>query len=139
MTHSTSGADRKVSPEAARRYRRTHYELQKSTPEGHARYLLDSRKKAARRKGVQFAVSLADLLPLPTHCPALGIPLAWCEFRHSGGWDDFSPSIDKVDPALGYVPGNVRVISMRANRMKSDGSIEELKAVVNYMEEAARV
>ena len=37
-----------------------------------------------------------------------------------------SPSLDRIDPGKGYVKGNVQVISMQANRMKNDGSIEEL-------------
>ena len=39
--------------------------------------------------------------------------------RTEGGRSDRSPSLDKIEPALGYVPDNVRVISDRANRLKS--------------------
>jgi hypothetical protein len=37
-------------------------------------------------------------------------------------------------PSLGYVPGNIRVISMRANRIKTDATADELRAVLRYME-----
>jgi hypothetical protein len=42
---------------------------------------------------------------------------------------DASPSLDRVDPRKGYVPGNVRVISDRANRLKGDRSLSEIQAL----------
>jgi hypothetical protein len=44
-----------------------------------------------------------------------------------GARSDGSPSLDRIDPGQGYVPGNVRVISDRANRLKGDRSIETLR------------
>lgn len=49
---------------------------------------------------------------------------------------DCAPSLDRLVPALGYVRGNVRVISHRANRLKGDALIEEIEAVLHYMKEA---
>lgn len=45
-----------------------------------------------------------------------------------------SPTLDKIIPALGYVPGNVWVISHRANTIKSDASLEELKTLTANLE-----
>lgn len=39
------------------------------------------------------------------------------------------------DNNRGYVPGNIRVISNRANLLKSDATVEELRKVIDYMEE----
>ena len=49
-------------------------------------------------------------------------------------------SLDCIIPELGYVPGNVAVISRRANTIKNDATIEELELVLAYMKrhEAAR-
>ena len=44
-----------------------------------------------------------------------------------------SPSLDRIRPQLGYVAGNVRVISNRANHLKSNGTISEFEAVLAYM------
>lgn len=52
---------------------------------------------------------------------------------NNGGNRDQSPSLDKVKPELGYVPGNVRVVSNKANRLKADNTIETLEAILKYM------
>lgn len=39
---------------------------------------------------------------------------------------DASPSVDRINPHLGYVPGNVQVISYKANSMKRNCTMEEL-------------
>jgi hypothetical protein len=70
---------------------------------------------------------------IPLHCPVLGLPL----YRNSGGaaQGPNSPSLDRIDPALGYVQGNVKVISSRANAIKSNASPEELLRVAAYYQE----
>jgi hypothetical protein len=37
-------------------------------------------------------------------------------------------------PARGYVAGNLMVISNRANTLKNNAKIEELKMIIEYME-----
>jgi hypothetical protein len=44
-----------------------------------------------------------------------------------------SPSLDRIKPELGYVPGNIQVISARANVMKNDATPEELLAFANWV------
>lgn len=43
--------------------------------------------------------------------------------------------LDRLVPSKGYVKGNVRWISRRANRIKSDATIDELKKILKYVEE----
>lgn len=40
-----------------------------------------------------------------------------------------APSLDRIRPALGYVPGNVRVISYKANRLRNNGTFIEIMQV----------
>lgn len=83
----------------------------------------------ARRRAVDasvpFDISYTDI-HIPTHCPILGIEL-------SNSTRETTPSLDRVIPELGYVLGNIQVISMRANRLKQDASIHELEKIVEYM------
>lgn len=50
------------------------------------------------------------------------------------GANDDSPSIDRFDNALGYVKGNIRVISTRANLLKRDATVDEVRRLLAYME-----
>lgn len=43
------------------------------------------------------------------------------------------PSIDRLRPELGYVKGNVAVISLKANRIKSNANLLELVSLVEYL------
>jgi hypothetical protein len=86
-------------------------------------------RKRASDQGVPFAITHEDI-SIPEACPVLGIPLS---VNEGGTFHDASPSLDKIIPALGYVPGNIAVISWRANRLKGDGTLEELQALVAWM------
>jgi hypothetical protein len=88
--------------------------------------LLGSAKCRAKKFGLPFSITLADVV-VPQYCPVLGTPL-----NFSGGQETI-PSLDKMIPVKGYVPGNVYVISLRANRLKNDATLREIIAVANYM------
>src|SRR5690606_22407621 len=81
-------------------------------------------KYRAKQKGIPFNITHEDL-NIPDVCPVLGIPIEKKVELGSGYWPD-NPSVDRIIPELGYVKGNVRVISHRANLLKSDATIEEL-------------
>lgn len=91
--------------------------------------MLQNARTRARVAGVPITITVEDIV-VPTHCPILGLPL----YRTTGskGGGPHSPSLDRIEPSLGYVPGNVLVISNRANRLKSDASIEELRAIASF-------
>jgi hypothetical protein len=46
---------------------------------------------------------------------------------------DASPSLDRINPAWGYQPGNIAVISYRANRAKGGMRAEELDQIASWM------
>lgn len=39
-------------------------------------------------------------------------------------------SLDRIIPGKGYVVGNVRIISWRANQLKSNGTVEEFEKII---------
>jgi hypothetical protein len=65
-----------------------------------------------------------DDFEIPEFCPILGIPLVVGIGR---GPAPDSASLDRINPALGYVPGNIQIISSRANTMKNDANADELR------------
>jgi hypothetical protein len=50
------------------------------------------------------------------------------------GLQDNAASIDRIDSTKGYLPGNVQVISYRANILKQNATLHELKCLVRHME-----
>lgn len=93
--------------------------------------LLTAAKKRAQKQGVPCTITKEDIV-IPRICPVLGITLSPGENRRDR---NNSPSLDKLQPELGYVPGNINVISWRANKLKSDGTVEELEALLSWMKE----
>ena len=87
-------------------------------------YLFRSVKNGAARRGIEFSLTLEDIPEIPKHCPVLGI-----ELRFSIANRECSPSIDRIDNSKGYVPGNIRVISFRANSLKKDATFEEIEKI----------
>ena len=85
-------------------------------------------RRRAQERGIEFSIDVEDVY-IPRYCPVLGIPLVPGKGRHT----DSSPSLDRIDPSKGYVPGNVQIISNRANRIKNDASIAELQQIIRYM------
>ena len=50
-----------------------------------------------------------------------------------------SAHLDRLDPNKGYVIGNVSWISGRANRIKYNATVEELRAIADWMERATTI
>jgi len=109
-----------------------HGEAGRNGKPGSVRYELWRGAKArAKQLGLPFDLSLDDVR-VPDLCPILGIPLA-VNVGGKAGCPN-SPSLDRVIPSRGYIQGNVRVISHRANTLKNDGTLEEFRAILRYME-----
>lgn len=85
----------------------------------------------AKQRGIPFNARVEDFI-VPETCPVLGVPLR--REYGTGKANGDSPSVDRVIPALGYVTGNIRIISNRANLLKNDASLDELKNLVSYVE-----
>lgn len=86
----------------------------------------------AKLLGLPFTLVEADII-IPDFCPVLGMAL---EFGIRNA--DYSPSMDRVIPSLGYVPSNIRIISRRANAIKRNATLEEVRRVYEYMREVCQ-
>jgi hypothetical protein len=90
-------------------------------------HMWEAAKFRAKDRGLNFDIEVADIV-IPEMCPVLGLRLkanvGISKVRHS------SPTLDRIDSSKGYIKGNVRVISHRANTLKSDATVEELSKVL---------
>jgi FMN phosphatase YigB (HAD superfamily) len=127
-----------------RGYQKTYYQKNKeyyqnlnkeffdNNPEYHKKWnrrkpenrLLMSARKRAKEKGLEFNLEITDIV-IPSICPVLKVPMVI--------GTNTAPSIDRIDSGKGYVKGNIKIISKRANTIKSDGTIEEHEAIIQYM------
>ena len=81
-------------------------------PESWLKLALSQAKYRASKSGLPFTIT-ADDVEIPNECPVLGTPFdIHCKRTR--------PSLDRFRPELGYVRGNVRIISQWANTLKND-------------------
>ena len=91
--------------------------------------MVASAKRTAKVLGVPFNLTPEDI-SVPTHCPVLGVPLTYgIKGLRARDW---SASLDRIVPAIGYVKGNVVVVSWRVNRIKCDASLDDLRKITAF-------
>lgn len=131
---------RRLGPEFFNAYQKDNYRKNRKTilatcakryRTSAAGQMLYRAKKRSNQKGWVCDLEPSDIV-IPSHCPVLGLPLSIGD-RGVAGAIDCSPTLDRVDNSKGYVKGNVRVISWRANKVKNDSTIEELESILAYM------
>ncbi len=66
----------------------------------------------------------------PTHCPVLGLPL-------DTGTRDNASSVDRLVPEKGYTKDNCSIMSLKANRLKNNATIEELEKIITFMKNSS--
>lgn len=93
--------------------------------------LLTVARCRAKRKGLLFAIKESDFAAVPTLCPVLGIEVR----QGKGSRDPNALSLDRLDSRKGYTPENVRLISLRANHLKSNATPAESVALAYYQAE----
>jgi hypothetical protein len=114
-----------TQPGAKEKYRQTQIRLRLSRPKT---FILYRVRQNAKIRGLECTLELKDIPDIPKLCPVLHIKI---EYTVGAGKrpKPNAASLDRIDNTKGYVPGNVRIISYRANELKKDGTPEELKAI----------
>ena len=83
--------------------------------------LLKHSRARAKKKNDTHSIIKKDII-FSKVCPLLKIKLCpGTRIMH-----DNSPTLDRIDNALGYTPENIQIISLKANRMKSNATINIL-------------
>jgi hypothetical protein len=121
-------------PEFRDKHKAGNLEAQKRAirdPEGWSRRMLVRIRHKCKKTGIPFNLTVADLA-VPLVCPVFGTPFV---MGGADGYKDWhSPSVDRVKPDLGYVTGNVCIISVRANTIKNDATADELRLIAAYID-----
>jgi hypothetical protein len=130
-------ATRKKDPEVRKRESQYQKERHKKTytkdkrREAYDRNIIVSMlyraKRRAEERGLEFSIDVEDII-IPNTCPVLGT-----EIKRVWGKKESSPSLDRMDPTKGYTKENSVVISNRANRLKSDATLEDITKIMEYM------
>ena len=84
-----------------------------------------SSKARAKRTGLIHTIEPADIPSIPSHCALLGIELS----NEPEAYREATPSLDRIDNTIGYVKGNLQIISSRANRLKNNASFSEIETL----------
>jgi hypothetical protein len=83
--------------------------------------------------GIEFSITPQDIV-IPERCPVFGFVLK----PGKGKFCEESPSVDRINPKLGYTKENIWIISWKANRIKTNATPEELMIVANAVWEKTR-
>lgn len=95
--------------------------------------LYHAAKTRAKKNNLAFNIDKDDVT-IPEYCPILGVRLTVA----NGYAHDCSPSLDRIIPSKGYVNGNIIVISHKANSIKNNATVEELKKVYGFYKNLLR-
>ena len=101
---------------------------------------LDYRCRDCRNieKGIEYNLTPEYLESIWTGiCPIFNIPIE--KASQGQGSHLHSAHLDRLNPNKGYVIGNVSWISGRANRIKYNATVEELRAIADWMERATTI
>lgn len=94
--------------------------------------LIRCKKCESKKKEIPFNLDAEYLRSIWTGvCPIFKISI---EIGIEGCGSHKSAHLDRLIPELGYIKGNVNYISGRANRIKYDASLMELKQIANWLE-----
>jgi len=92
-------------------------------------------KDRARKQGLPFNITLKYLREIAgDKCPVFHTPFDWgASGLGPGKFKPNGPQLDRIEPELGYVEGNVAFISHRANRLKDNGTMQDHYDIADWI------
>ena len=98
-------------------------------------------KNRAKTKKLSYEIDGAYLLKLWNEnqgcCALTGQPFDLTKWGGRGQVNPRAPSVDRIEPKLGYIPGNVRLITYHMNVALTDFGIEEFETLIRHYKEYA--
>ena len=94
--------------------------------------ILGGAKWRAREKQLPFDLDLEFIRTIVTEtCPVFQFDFSWNNNKQEFN----SPTLDRIIPELGYVKGNVRIISNLANSMKNSATFQQMHQFADLVKE----
>ena len=92
-----------------------------------------AKRAQCKERGIPFGLNASHFDRSRLHgtpCPVLGIPMR--NDVEQGHPQEMH--MDRMRPEFGYVPGNIRWVSGRANRLKNNATLEEVRLILADLE-----
>lgn len=107
----------------------------KNNPDNHIKItintLFTSTKTRSKEKDLEHSLTKKDIEQMfCNYCPILGYKFEFFK----GAFYPYSASIDRLDSSKGYTKENCKIISFKANELKNNGTIQQIKYIIDYME-----
>jgi hypothetical protein len=99
------------------------------TKERRQKMIIAKKAQNKRKRNLDFDIQWFNI-NLPKVCPCTGVIIDY--ENNQNDWR-FWPSIDRIDNNIGYIPGNVWVISAWANAIKSNANESQILAVADWL------
>lgn len=101
----------------------------------HLKAYLGNARARAKRDKVPFDLVLEDLVAIATdECPIFHTKFVWgASGLGKGRTRENTPQLDRIQPELGYVKGNIAFLSHRANRLKDEGTMQEHYDIADWI------
>lgn len=101
----------------------------------HLKAYLNNARARAKRDKVPFDLVLEDLVAIATdECPIFHTKFVWgASGLGKGKTRENTPQLDRIQPELGYVKGNIAFLSHRANRLKDEGTMQEHYDIADWI------
>lgn len=128
-------ANRERNKEARREQNIKHCEVPKNRIHIMARDAARRAFKAGMECDVPYLSGLEDTTFTHCKCCCKELDYSRGKGKRKGS---LAPSLDRVDNSKGYIKGNVEVICLTCNQLKSNASLEKLKQLVKYTEENSK-
>lgn len=93
---------------------------------------VESAKRRGKKYGAhEFTITREDLPETPPICCPV---FNWIKLEYPGRFirDPAGATLERIDVDRGYVPGNVEIISWRANELRKNARLNEINALAEY-------
>jgi len=113
-----------------------HYQANMLKPDWRLARLLSMAKNRAMSKFLEFDLTLEFLMYLWEEskgcCSLTGQEFDLGHYGEKGQVNPKAPSIDRINPKLGYIKSNVRLITYHMNISLSDFGVEEFENLIKH-------